>query len=254
MLDKINIQDIKDIAFKAGQAILSIYDETYDIQYKNDGSPVTKADMVSNHIICSELQKLYPNIPILSEENKEIPYTIRKHWEYFWCIDPLDGTKEFMKKNGEFAINIALVQHDEPVLGVVYAPALVTMYWAKHGEGAFKNGNKRLPLNQHSEKFTIVASKSHLSEETRHFMENIQTKKKKIVLSMGSSAKMCFVADGSIDVYPRLSSTMEWDTAAADIIIKEAGGFVLQWNSSKSLKYNKEQLINPWFVCSLSKI
>lgn len=254
MLDSINIQDIKDIAFKAGQAILSIYDQTYDIQYKKDGSPVTKADMLSNHIICTELQKLYPNIPILSEENKEIPYAIRKHWEYFWCIDPLDGTKEFMKKNGEFAINIALIKQNEPVLGIVYAPALVTMYWAKQGEGAFKNGNKRLPLNQHSEKYTIVASKSHLSEETRHFMDNIKTKKKKIVLSMGSSAKMCFVADGSIDVYPRLSPTMEWDTAAADIIIKEAGGFVLQWNSSKSLKYNKEQLINPWFICSLSKI
>lgn len=254
MLNNINIQDIKDLAFRAGQAILSIYDESYDVQYKKDRSPVTKADMLSNYIICTELQKLYPNIPILSEENKEVPYAIRKHWEYFWCIDPLDGTKEFMKKNGEFTINIALIKQNTPVLGVVYAPALVTMYWAKQGEGAFKTGNKRLPLNRYSEKYTIVASKSHLSEETMSFMENIQTKKKKMVLSMGSSAKMCYVADGSIDVYPRLSPTMEWDTAAADIIVKEAGGFVLQWDSSKSLQYNKEQLINPWFICSLSKI
>lgn len=253
MLSKINIQEIKDIAFKAGQAILAIYDQKCDVQYKKDGSPVTKADMISNHIICTELQKLYPHIPILSEENKEIPYVTRKHWDYFWCIDPLDGTKEFMKKNGEFAINIALICQHEPVLGVVYAPALVTMYWAKKGEGAFKNGDKKLPLAHNSEKYTIVASKSHLSEETRLFMDHIQTKKRKIILSMGSAAKMCFVADGSIDVYPRLSPTMEWDTAAADIIVKEAGGSVIQWNTSMPLLYNKEKLTNPWFVCTLHK-
>lgn len=246
---EIKIQEIKDIAYKAGQAVLCIYDDVYESIVKYDGSPLTYADTVSNEIICSHLKMLTPSIPILSEENQIIPYHERREWDYFWCIDPLDGTKEFINKNGEFTINIALIYKNEPILGVVYAPALVTMYWAQKGCGAFVNGNKKLPLKSKKENFTIASSKSHKTLETKKFIEKIDTKKRKTIVSMGSSAKMCCVADGSVDIYPRLGDTMEWDTAAADIIVREAGGSIQQWDTDEPLLYNKENLKNPWFVC-----
>jgi 3'(2'), 5'-bisphosphate nucleotidase len=249
MLEKIDIQDIKDIAFEAGQAILSLYDGASDVKYKIDGSPITKADKIANEIICSRLKALYPTIPILSEENKEIAYNERKTWEYLWCIDPMDGTKEFLRRNGEFTVNIALIYKETPVLGVVYAPALVAMYWAKQGCGAYRDGNKRLPMYRKNDRYKIATSKSHLSDETKHFMDLLEPNKQKVIISMGSSAKMCCVADGSIDIYPRLGNTMEWDTAAADIIVREAGGSIMKWKSDQPLKYNKEKLTNPWFIC-----
>jgi 3'(2'), 5'-bisphosphate nucleotidase len=250
MLENIKINDIKDIARKAGEAILEIYNKDFEIEYKDDRSPLTQADIESNEIICNALQNLYPDIPILSEENKAVEYNVRKHWEYYWCIDPIDGTKEFIKKNGEFTVNIALIYENRPVLGVVYAPVLDTMYWAKKGYGAYKNDTK-LPMKREDEKYIIVASKSHMSEETTKFIDSIQTQKEKELTSMGSSLKLCLVAEGAADIYPRLAPTMEWDTAAAHAVVCESSKEIYQFHEALSeevMIYNKEDLLNPWFV------
>ena len=259
MLSQINIQDIINIAKEAGDAILKIYEQDFQIDYKDDKSPLTEADIKSNEIICNALTNLYPNIPILSEENKEVPYSDRKDWEYFWLIDPIDGTKEFIKKNGEFTVNIALIHKDMPVLGVVYAPVLNDMYYAKKGDGAYKN-RKSLPLKQNTQpekQLSVVASKSHLSEETQDFIDRLRLSTKELSLvSKGSSLKLCMVAEGTADIYPRLAPTMEWDTAAAHAIVLGAGKEVYQYQEnflSEDAKllpvvYNKENLLNPWFV------
>lgn len=249
MLEQIDIQVIKDIAQKAGDAIMEIYLKDFDIAYKDDKSPLTEADIKANTIICAELQKRYPKIPLMSEENKEICYEDRKDWQYYWCIDPIDGTKEFIKKNDEFTVNIALIHGNTPVAGIVYAPAINEMYWAKKGEGAFKNGQK-LPLhhNHNKEKsLRVVASKSHLSEETQAFIDSLETESIEQV-SKGSSLKLCMVAEGIADIYPRLAPTMEWDTAAADAIVRESGKMTFQFENNAPLVYNKEKLLNPWFV------
>jgi len=252
MLDTIRIEEITAIAKKAGDAIMQIYEKEFHIGYKDDTSPLTEADTLSNHIICSMLETRFPNIPLLSEENKEIPYEKRKTWEYYWCIDPIDGTKEFIKKNGEFTINIALIHKNTPVLGVVYAPALAEMYYAKQGEGAFKNG-QRLPLKTNTapeQSLRIVASKSHLSKETQAFIDNLAKSTKHIEqVSKGSSLKLVMVAEGSADIYPRLAPTMEWDTAAADAILRESGKLIYQFGSMKLLMYNQKNLQNTWFIC-----
>ncbi len=249
MLDSINIEDIKQIALKAGDAIMKIYKKDFAVEYKDDKSPLTEADLQANEIICSELQKLYPHIPIMSEENKQTEYEMRKEWEHYWCIDPIDGTKEFIKKNDEFTVNIALVHKNTPVLGVVYAPALNEIYYAKQNHGAFKDG-QRLPIytnDNPKEKLNVVASKSHLSAETQDFIDKLDSKEIEQV-SKGSSLKLCMVATGEADIYPRLAPTMEWDTAAADAIVREAGKMTYQFESDKPIIYNKENLLNPWFV------
>ena len=249
IFDNIDLEDIKKIALEAGDAIMEIYTRDFEVEYKDDKSPLTEADTKSNEIICSALEKLYPTIPMLSEENKEVAYEDRKNWEYYWCIDPIDGTKEFIKKNDEFTVNIALVHKDTPVLGVVYAPAIDEMYAAKKGSGSFKNGQK-LPLHVNEspeEKLSVVASKSHLSEETQQFINSLQTKEIEQV-SKGSSLKLCMVAEGVADIYPRLAPTMEWDTAAAHAVALEAGKNVLQYENNNPVVYNKENLLNPWFI------
>jgi len=268
MLKEINLEDIVAIAQKAGDAIMQIYTKDFTIEYKDDKSPLTEADTKSNEIICRELNRLnskfkiqhstFINIPIMSEENKQTEYEVRKNWDYYWCIDPIDGTKEFIKKNDEFTVNIALIHKDTPVLGVVYAPAIDEMYKAKKGEGAFKN-NQKLPLQTNpnpKEKLFVVASKSHLSPETQEFIDNLEIKEIEQV-SKGSSLKLCMVAEGKADIYPRLAPTMEWDTAAADAIVRESGKMTYQYNLTfniqhltleDSLCYNKENLLNPWFV------
>ena len=250
MLENIVLEKIVDIAKEAGKEIMEIYNKKdFKIEYKDDGSLLTEADTKSNEIICKALIKLYPNIPILSEENKEAPYETRKNWEYYWCIDPIDGTKEFTEGNGEFTVNIALIYKNTPVIGVVYAPAIDEMYKAKKGEGAFKN-NQKLPLiinNNPKEKLSIVVSKSHFSKETREFINKLDTKEKKEV-SKGSSLKLCMVAEGIADIYPRLANTMEWDTAAADAIVRESGKMTYQFELNEPIVYNKEDLLNPWFV------
>ncbi len=251
MLQHIDINTIITIARNAGEAIMEIYAHDFTVEYKEDHSPLTQADTKANAIIVEGLNALEVSFPILSEEGKTIAYDERKNWEYFWMVDPLDGTKEFIKKNGEFTVNIALIHHEIPVLGVVYAPALEEMYWAKKGEGAFKNGIA-LPLKVNStpEKIvTVVASKSHLSQETQAFIEQLRSSIEVLNFSSrGSSLKLCMVAEGSADIYPRLAPTMEWDTAAADAIVRESGAMSYQYGRDVPLEYNKENLLNPWFV------
>jgi 3'(2'), 5'-bisphosphate nucleotidase len=252
VLDKINTKDIIAIAKEAGDAIMQIYSQDFEVEYKQDSSPLTLADKKANDIIENRLNQLSVNLPILSEEGKEIPYEERKHWEYFWLVDPLDGTKEFVKKNGEFTVNIALIHKDAPVLGVVYAPALGICYWAKQGEGAFKDG-QRLPLKTEiqRETYKIVASRSHMSDETQAFIDNIDTDKDKELISIGSSLKICLVAEGEADIYPRLGPTMEWDTGAAHTIVNESNCKLTEYsqcNIKKQLTYNKVNLLNKWFI------
>jgi 3'(2'), 5'-bisphosphate nucleotidase len=251
MLNQIDIQDIVTIAKEAGNAIMQIYKQDFKVEYKQDSSPLTLADKKANDIIEDGLNQLSVNLPILSEEGKESPYRDRKHWEYFWLVDPLDGTKEFVKKNGEFTVNIALIYKDTPVLGVVYASALDICYWAKQGEGAFKDGQK-LPLKTEGQRNTykIIASRSHMSEETQVFIDVIETDKEKELISVGSSLKICLVAEGEADIYPRLSPTMEWDTGAAHAIVNESGKSIQQYKNGQysKLEYNKEDLLNQWFV------
>ena len=249
VLESIDIEIIKSIALEAGDAIMGIYAKEFNVEYKDDKSPLTEADKLSNAIICKALERHFPTLPLLSEENEYIDYEIRKNWEHYWCIDPIDGTKEFIKKNGEFTVNIALIHNDTPVLGVVYAPALDEMYWAKKGEGAYKNGMK-LPLYVNpspEKKLFVVASKSHLSPETQAFIDALPTECIEQV-SKGSSLKLCMVAEGVADIYPRLAPTMEWDTAAADTIVREAGKMSYQYKSDISIQYNKQSVLNPWFV------
>lgn len=251
MLDQIDIMEIVAIAERAGDAIMKIYDSDFTITYKDDNSPLSEADTKAHDIIVNGLKSLKIIFPILSEEGGEIAYEERKKWKYFWMVDPLDGTKEFIKKNDEFTVNIALIYIDTPVLGVVYAPALKEMYWAKIGEGAYKNAQK-LPIhfNGKADKFLrVVASKSHLNSETKEYIEELSKNIENIeCISRGSSLKLCMIAEGSADIYPRLAPTMEWDTAAGDAVVRAAGGTTAKWNSKELLKYNKNTLLNPWFI------
>lgn len=247
MINKIDMDELVSIAREAGEAIMEIYQKDFNVEYKDDKSPLTEADKKSNEILCKKLASSYPEIPILSEENKTIPYEERKSWEYFWLLDPIDGTKEFIKKNGEFTVNIALIHKDEPVAGIVYVPAKNDLYYGKKGDGAFKNGEK-LPLNESRNNYCIVASKSHLSEETKVFIAKLETDREKEIISIGSSLKLCLVAEGAADIYPRLGPTMEWDTAAAHAVVLESGKKVYDFNTGEILRYNKQNLLNPWFV------
>jgi 3'(2'), 5'-bisphosphate nucleotidase len=257
MLEKIDIHMIVDIAKDAGRAIMEIYKSDFEVEYKSDSSPLTMADKEAHTIIEKALLTLAPEIPLLSEEGEHADFELRKSWEYFWCIDPIDGTKEFVKRNGEFTVNIALIHHNTPVLGVVYAPVLDEVYYAKKGEGAFKNGIKlpRIINRAPEDKLTIVASKSHLSQENQDFIDNIAKTTKEIdQISKGSSLKLVMVAEGIADIYPRLAPTSEWDTAAAHAVVLESGKGVYQYQenyfetSHLPVVYNKENLLNPWFV------
>ncbi len=254
-MGSIDMKKLEQIAKSAGEAVMEIYDTDFEVEFKDDKSPLTLADKKANEIICKSLQEIYPNIPILSEENKAIPYHTRKEWYKYWCIDPIDGTKEFIKKNGEFTINIALIEDAKPVIGVVYAPAVDILYSAKKGEGAYKNGIK-LPIetnNRPDKLLRVVASKSHLSKETQDYIDELAKDTEKIEqVSKGSSLKLCMVAEGSADIYPRMAPTMEWDTAAADAIVRESGAMTYRLDEDLKivgkLQYNKENLLNPWFV------
>jgi 3'(2'), 5'-bisphosphate nucleotidase len=256
MLKRIDIQKINSIAKKAGDEIMRIYQQDFDVDYKKDNSPLTKADIHSNEVIIKNLENLYPDIPILSEENKEIPYEIRKNWEYFWLIDPLDGTKEFVKKNGEFTVNIALIYKNIPVLGAIYAPALNLLYYAQKEKGAYKQEKnkkpQRLPIYNHTDNGTlkVIVSKSHYNQETKEFVNNLKNQYKKTIefIHIGSSLKLCLIAEGKADIYPRLAPTMEWDTAAGQVIVEQAGGKVIEFKNKKYLKYNKQNLLNPYFI------
>lgn len=240
----------KEAALEAGKEILKIYESgDFSIEAKSDDSPLTKADRAAHKTIVSFLEKT--SLPILSEEGREIPFEERSTWEYFWMVDPLDGTKEFIKKNGEFTVNIALIHKGEPVLGVVYPPAIGDLYWAIKGQGAFCNQNEKLvKLNTTKSSLEVsglkvIASRSHMSNETKEFMDKLKDPE---IVSKGSSLKFLLVSSGEADVYPRFGPTMEWDTAAAQIIVSEAGGRVVLEDQVTSLTYNKESLLNPYFI------
>ncbi|MFT4759763.1 MAG: 3'(2'), 5'-bisphosphate nucleotidase [Paraglaciecola sp.] len=241
------------IAQEAGEAILEIYTQAEGIviEKKADNSPLTIADKTANDIICKGLENLAEKHPIISEENKAIPYEKRKDYPYCWLVDPLDGTKEFIKRNGEFTVNIALIHEEQIVFGVVYAPVLEEMYWAAKGEGAFliKNGEttklQAATFSNTDKSLNLVCSRSHLNEDTQNFVNQYD---KPNLVATGSSLKFLILAKGEAHIYPRLAPTMEWDTGAAQIVLEEAGGSVLQNGTTTPLAYNKENLLNPFFL------
>jgi 3'(2'), 5'-bisphosphate nucleotidase len=254
---EIDVQLLCSIALQAGDAIMEIYNRDFSVETKNDKSPLTEADRKSNEIILEGLKKHYPAISFISEETKQTAYDERKKWSRLWLIDPLDGTKEFIKKNGEFTVNIALIENGEPVLGVVYAPAFQTGYVGVKAQGAFtfsKNSKVFTPIQAGAHygslnKINVVGSRSHLSDETLQFVEDLKAAGKEVdFVSSGSSLKFCLVAEGKADVYPRFGPTMEWDTAAAHAVVLYAGKQVLKYPERTPLTYNKENLLNPWFI------
>lgn len=258
-----------DAALKAGGEILSIYDNPdsdFEIERKADNSPLTVADRKAHDVIVSILGNT--SFPILSEEGKKLDYMVRREWETLWIVDPLDGTKEFIKRNGEFTVNIALVKNSVLVLGVIYIPVKRYLYFAVEGMGAYKisgittleddsvtleqiiKDSERLPLDNARNHLVVVASRSHLSPETEAYITNLKHKHHGGVelISSGSSIKICLVAEGQADVYPRFAPTMEWDTAAGHAIARAAGMKVYQAGTDEPLQYNKEDLLNPWFI------
>lgn len=244
------VPPIIDIARNAGKLIMDVYNdesESWDVSSKSDSSPLTKADIVANTHICSELLKLHPKIPIMSEEIKNEPYSIRETWNLYWCVDPLDGTKEFLRRNGEFTVNIALIHNSRPVLGVVFAPARNQMFYAVKNCGAFDNEGRMAAANftEKDSKLTLVCSRSHRDDRTEKFLAKFHDP---ITKAVGSSLKFMLVASGEAHIYPRLAPTMEWDTAASQIIVEEAGGEVLREPDAEPMVYNKEDLLNPFFI------
>lgn len=252
-------------SLRAGEKILEIYNsEDYEVQLKEDKSPLTLADRQSDNLINEMLAPA--GIPYLSEESEKAPYEERTKWERYWLVDPLDGTKEFIKRNGEFTVNIALIEGQTPVMGVIYVPVQKQLFFAVKGTGSYKMENvqekeqfsslndlvnraKKLKSNRKIKNFCIAGSRSHLSPETRDFIEKLQMEYGKAdIVTKGSSLKLCMVAEGTADIYPRLGPTMEWDTAAGHAIALFAGCSIMQIDSGEPLVYNKPELLNPWFV------
>lgn len=261
---------------------MEIYNRDFDVWYKKDKSPLTMADQRSHDIIVAHMSdQAGDQFPILSEEGKDISFKQRSKWEYFWLVDPLDGTKEFVKRNGEFTVNIALIHRNRPVLGVVYVPVKDVLFFAAEGLGAYKSDSSDVfelvngkasekerdgllrTLIDHSVKLpvynsqittidsqlTIVGSRSHPTKELEDFVEAMKKKYERVkFISAGSSLKLCLVAEGKADIYPRLGPTMEWDTAAGQVIVEQAKGSVLNVETDEPLIYNKENLLNPWFI------
>ncbi len=252
----IDIEEVKRIACAAGAAVLEVYGTEFSVETKDDESPLTEADRRSNVVILEGLARLDPAIPVISEEARTLPYEERCGWERFWLVDPLDGTKEFVKRNGEFTVNIALVRGGTPVLGVVYQPVGGHLHWAVEGGGAWKSSEggtpRRLGGGAHystKDEVVVVASRSHLTDEVRGFVAGLESQGKRVeFLSAGSSLKLCLVAEGAADVYPRLGPTMEWDTAAAHAVAIEAGRRVVEYGTGEPLRYNKADLLNPHFL------
>jgi 3'(2'), 5'-bisphosphate nucleotidase len=255
MIPEIDIKELIRIAKAAGSEIMSVYDGDVSIEYKDDKSPLTEADKKSHELIKRELSGLYPEIPLLSEEGKDIEYSERKNWKFYWLVDPLDGTKEFIKRNGEFTVNIALMEVNRPVAGVVYAPAKGLLYFAEKGKGSFVQKGSNVPKKLKPEPpadtglIRVVGSRSHSSKEVQVFIQNLAKDYQTVeMVPVGSSLKICLVAEGQADLYPRLRPTMEWDVAAAHAVASEAGRRVCQYHSGEELVYNKESLLNDWFI------
>ncbi len=244
--------EVCKIARDAGDAIMVIYGkDDFQVETKGDESPLTIADKTGNDIICKGLEELDVQFPIVSEENKVTPYEQRKAYTYSWLVDPLDGTKEFIKRNGEFTVNIALIHNGKPVLGVVFAPVLGEMYYAWKNGGSYmeKNGEttklEAPAFGLTDEGLGVVASRSHLNEDTEAFVNALN---QPVIVPKGSSLKFLILARGGAHVYPRLAPTMEWDTGAAHVVLTEAGGSVINHETKRPLEYNKENLLNPYFI------
>ncbi|MEO6348662.1 MAG: 3'(2'),5'-bisphosphate nucleotidase CysQ [Aquaticitalea sp.] len=254
-------------SLEAGNVIMKIYDSPFDVKLKEDKSPLTEADKQANDIINSHLRPT--NIPIISEENKQTDYSIRKNWTTCWVVDPVDGTKEFVKRNGEFTVNIALITDQKPQLGVIYVPATKVLYFADvSNKKAFKAELKShdttietvleiaqplQPQSSATKIVRVVGSRSHMSQETMDFMDELKSDGKEVeIVSKGSSLKFCLLAEGNADVYPRFAPTMEWDTAAGQAICNAVGIEVISKETYQPLLYNKSNLLNPWFLVSKS--
>ena len=254
-MQNIPFNDVIQLAKEAGQAIMAIYDRNFAVEEKDDKSPLTEADLASHTAIVQGLEHITPDIPVLSEESSELPWSERRQWNRYWLIDPLDGTKEFIKKNGEFTVNIALVDNGEPVWGVVYAPALEwTYYGGSAQQGSWKEQGGKVhtievtELPEDNTGWRIVGSRSHQSEEFKTFIERFDSP---TIKSMGSSLKICLVAEGEADLYPRLGPTSEWDTAAAHAVLAGAGGKIVEAESRETLRYNqKDSVLNPFFIAA----
>lgn len=253
-MDKIKLAgEVAQIARRAGAAILSVYANVHEmpVELKSDDSPLTLADKAANDIITSGLVQLDIKFPIISEEMKEVPYEERRQYDCYWLVDPLDGTKEFLKHNGEFTVNIALVEKDKPIIGVVYVPVTDEMYWAVEGGGAYlERKDEQVQINAAAFSMAdtglnVVCSRSHLNAETSAFIEQL---KQPSLLSKGSAIKFLILAKGEAHLYPRMGGTNEWDTCPAQLILEEAGGKVIDWETKAPMRYNKESLSNHAFV------
>jgi 3'(2'), 5'-bisphosphate nucleotidase len=256
-------------AFQAGKAIMDIYRQPFDVEFKSDNSPLTIADKTAHTIITEGLSDT--GLPVLSEEGIQLSYDIRKNWEDFWLVDPLDGTKEFIKRNGDFTVNIALISNHQPVFGVVYVPVSDFMYWGSKSGSYRLNGKQlepidfenfhsietlaeRLPCISRTEGYLVLGSRSHMNNETESFINDLKiTHPDLAFLSRGSSLKFCTLAEGGADIYPRFGPTMEWDTGAGHAVARFAGCSVDQVENGLAVEYNKPSLLNPYFIARCKK-
>ena len=241
--------EVTALAREAGRAILEVYASSFSVQVKEDRSPLTEADLRSEKLILAGLKRIAPEIPVLSEEAAQAPYATRRNWSRLWVVDPLDGTKEFVQRNGEFTVNIALVDNHRPVLGIVHAPVLERTYYACEGAGAFRSDREATGKAIRVEKrgagpVRVVGSRSHRGTSIDAFLARVGAHE---LVEVGSSLKLCLVAEGKADVYPRLGPTSEWDTAAGQCVLEQAGGQVLRLDG-EPLAYNRENTLNPSFV------
>lgn len=254
IIDEALINDVIELAVQAGHRIMEIYDTDFGVETKSDNTPLTAADLAAHNTIVDGLSKLTPDLPILSEESASIPFSERTQWNRYWLVDPLDGTREFVKRNGEFTVNIALIDNHESILGVIYTPVTGATYYAARGTGAFKmtlGKDNNFPATtirsrRKTDESTIIAgSRSHRGDSLEAFLQRVGEYD---VISMGSSLKSCLVAEGCADIYPRLGPTSEWDTAAAQCVVEEAGGCIIK-TDGETLRYNtKDSLLNPHFL------
>ncbi|GMR07341.1 MAG: 3'(2'),5'-bisphosphate nucleotidase CysQ [Gammaproteobacteria bacterium] len=245
------IRDVNQIALDAGDIIMEIYATDFDVEHKNDRSPVTAADMAAHDYIYTELKNLTPEIPIISEEDELVDFSERRDWQYYWLVDPLDGTREFVKRNGEFTVNIALIEKQQPILGVIYAPVQQTLYFACRDKGAWRSikDSEREQIRVRSrpgDRLIVAGSRSHRGTSLEKFLANVGGEYE--VIGVGSSLKSCMVAEGSADIYARLGPTSEWDTAAAQCIVEQAGGGLTDTHM-QPLRYNtRASILNPYFL------
>ncbi|MDM8567563.1 3'(2'),5'-bisphosphate nucleotidase CysQ [Candidatus Halobeggiatoa sp. HSG11] len=245
------LEDIDQVAILAGERIMEVYATHFEVEQKADKSPLTMADMAAHNLIVEKLQKITPDWPILSEESAKIPFQERSNWQRYWLVDPLDGTREFVKRNGEFTVNIALIENHKPVMGIVYVPVTGVSYFASLNNGAYIRLPEQSPepikvRNCPKDHLIIAGSRSHAGESLQKFIAGLDVKTD--LISIGSSLKICLVAEGKADIYPRFGLTSEWDTAAAQCIVEQAGGYLTDLELKPLLYNTKESLLNPHFL------